>query len=96
MTASVCQQEPREAAESQRGSDWTYQRKSMKIALFVLKSNVTTSPSSNRVPSLSIALDTHLFLLILWLLSSALLFARLPHGNLGEPSTRHTLRSPRI
>jgi len=28
--------------------------------------------------------------------SSTLLFARLPHGNLGEPSMRHTFRSLRI
>jgi len=53
-------------------------------------------PSSNRVLSLSIALDIRLFLLILRPLSSTLLFARLPHGNPGEPSTRHTLRSLRI
>ena len=43
--------------------------------------------------SLPIALDIRLFLLILRPLSSTLLFARLLHGNLGEPSTRHTLRS---
>ena len=55
-------------------------------------------PSSNRILSLSIALDICLFLLILVLqpLSSTMLFARLPHGNPGEPSTRHTLRSLRI
>jgi len=53
-------------------------------------------PSSIRVLSLSIALDTRLFLLMLRPLSSTLLFARLPHGNLGEPNTRHTLRSPRL
>ena len=37
-----------------------------------------------------------LFHLTLWLLSSKLLFARLPRSNLDEPSTRHTLRSLRI
>jgi hypothetical protein len=36
---------------------------------------------------LSIALDTRFFFLILRPLSSMLLFALLPHGNLGEPST---------
>jgi len=46
--------------------------------------------------SLPIALDIRLFLLILRPLSSKLLCARLPHGNLGEPSTKHTLRSLRI
>jgi len=61
-----------------------------------LRACLSLRPSSNRVLTLSIALDTHLFLLILRLLSSTLLFARLPHGNLGEPSTRHTLRSLRI
>jgi len=50
--------------------------------------------SSNRVLSLSIALDIRLFLLlILWPLSSKLLFTRLPDGNLVESNTKHTLRS---
>jgi len=53
-------------------------------------------PSSNRVLSLLIAFDIRLFLLILRPLSSKLLFARLPHGNLGEPNTKHTLCSLRI
>ena len=44
------------------------------------------------VLSFSITLDTHLFLLILRPLSSTLLFACLPHGNLGEPSRRGSLR----
>jgi len=61
-----------------------------------LQACLSPCPSSNRVLSLSIALYILLFLLILRPLSSMLLFARLPHGNLGEPSTRHTLRSPRI
>jgi len=61
-----------------------------------LQTCLSLCPSSNRVLSLSIALDTHLFLLILQQLSSTLLFARLPRGNLGEPSTRHTLRPQRI
>jgi len=61
-----------------------------------LQACLSLCPSSNRVLSLSITLDTHLFLLILRPLSSTLLFARLPHGNLGEPSTRHTLRLLRI
>jgi len=52
-------------------------------------------PSSNRVLSLSIAFDICLFLLILRPLSPTLLFARLPHGNPGEPSMRHTLCSLR-
>ena len=50
-------------------------------------------PSCNRVLSLSIGLDIRLFPLILRPLTSKLLFARLPHGNLGEPNTKHTLRS---
>ena len=53
-------------------------------------------PSGNHVLSLSIAHDIRLFFLILWLLSSQLLFARLPHGNIGEPSARHTFRSLRM
>jgi len=53
-------------------------------------------PSSNRGVSLSIALDIRLFLLILRPLSSKLLYARLPLGNLSEPSTKHSLRSMRI
>jgi len=63
---------------------------------YSLQACLPLCPSSNRVLSLSIALDTLLFLLILRPLSSKLLFARLPHGNLGEPSTRFTLRSLRI
>jgi len=42
--------------------------------------------------SISIALDIRLFFLILRPLSSNLLFPRLPHGNLDEPNTEHTLR----
>ena len=61
-----------------------------------LQACLSPCPSSNRVLSLSIALDIRFILLILRLLSSTLLFARLPNGNLGEPSTRHTLRSLRI
>ena len=61
-----------------------------------LQAYLSLCPSSNCVLSLSIALDIRLFLLIIRLLSSKLLFARLPHGNLGEPSTKHTLRSLRI
>jgi len=61
-----------------------------------LQACLSLCPSSNRVLSLSIALDTRLFLLILRPLSSRLLFAGLPHGNLGEPSTRHNLRSLHI
>ena len=68
----------------------------MYIYAHSLQACLPLCPSSNRVLSLSIALDTRLFLLILRPLSSTLLFARLPHGNLGEPNTRHTLRSPRI
>jgi len=61
-----------------------------------LQACLSPCPSSNRVPSLSIALEIRLFLLILRPLSSKLLFARLPHGNLGEPNTKHILRSLRI
>jgi len=61
-----------------------------------LQACLSLCPSSNRVLSLSIALDICLFLLILWPLSSKLIFARLLHGNLGEPNTNHTLRSLRI
>jgi len=54
--------------------------------------------SSNRVLSLSITLDIHIFFLILRPLSAnlRLLFARLPHGNLGKPNTKNTLCSLRI
>jgi len=52
-------------------------------------------PSNSRVLSLSITLDIRLFLLILQLLSSKLLFPRLPRGNLGEPNTKHTVRTLR-
>ena len=58
-----------------------------------LRACLSLCPSSNCVLSLSIALDTHLLLLILGPLSSTLLFARLPRGNLGEPNIKHTLRS---
>jgi len=61
-----------------------------------LQACLSLYPSTKRVLSLSIALDLRLFLLILRPLSSTLLFARLPHGNLGEPSTRHTPCSLRI
>jgi len=61
-----------------------------------LQACLSLCPSSNRVLSISIALDIRLFPLILRPLSSKLLFARLPHGNLGEPSTKDTLRSLRI
>ena len=50
-------------------------------------------PSFNRVLSLSTALDIRLFILTLRPVSSKLLFFRLPHSNLGEPNTKHTLRS---
>jgi len=53
-------------------------------------------PSSNRVLSLSIELEVLLFLLILRPLFSKLLFTRLPHGNLGEPNTKHAVCSLRI
>ena len=61
-----------------------------------LRACLSLCPSGNRVLSLSIALDIWFFLLILRPLSSKLLFLRLPHGNLGEPNTTHTLRSLRI
>jgi len=61
-----------------------------------LQACLSPCPSSNRVLSLSIALDIRLFLLILRPLSSTLFLARLPHGNLGDPSTKHTLRSLRF
>ena len=61
-----------------------------------LQACLSLCPSSNRVLSLSIALDIRPFLPILRPLSSTLLFARLPHGNLGEPCTRPTLHSLRI
>jgi len=58
-----------------------------------LQACLSLCPSSNRVLSLSITLDIRLFLLILRPLSSTLLFARLPRGNPGKPSTRDTLCS---
>ena len=61
-----------------------------------LRACLSLCSSSNRVLSLSIALDIRLFHLIIQPLSSKLLFARLPHGNLSEPSRKHTLRSLRI
>jgi len=61
-----------------------------------LQACLSLCQSRNRVLSISIALDIRRFLLILQLLSSNLFFACLPHGNLGEPNTKHTLRSPRI
>ena len=60
-----------------------------------LQACLSLCPSSNCVLSLSITLDIRLFILIFQPLSSKLLFARLPHGNLGEPSTKHILRSLR-
>jgi len=61
-----------------------------------LRACLSLCSSSNRVPSLSIKIHSCLFLLILWPLSSKLLFPRLAHSNLGEPNTKHTLRSLRI
>ena len=61
-----------------------------------LQACLSLCPSSNRVLSFSIALDIRIFLLMLRLLFSTLFFDHLPHGNLGEPSTRHTLRLLRI
>ena len=55
-----------------------------------LQACLSLCPSGNRVLSLSIALDIRLFLLILRPLCSTLIFADLPHGNPGEPSTKHT------
>ena len=57
-----------------------------------LQACLSLCPSSHRVLSFSITLGIRLFLLILWPLSSKLLFACLPHGNLGEPSRRGSLR----
>jgi len=57
-----------------------------------LRACLSQCPSSNRVLSLSIALDIRLFLLILRPLSSKLFFSRLPHGNLGE----HTSLTARL
>ena len=49
---------------------------------YSLQACLSLCPSSNRVLSLSIALDIRLFLLIIRPLSSKLHFARLTHGNL--------------
>ena len=56
-----------------------------------LRACISLCPSSNHVLSLLVALDIRLFLLIIRLLSSKLLFPRLPLwcGNLDEPNTRH-------
>jgi len=61
-----------------------------------LRACLSLCPFSNRVLSLSIALVIRLFRLMLRPLSSKLFFSRLPRGNLGEPSTKHTLCSLHI
>jgi len=71
---------------------WTVTCRYLALKLAAL----SLSPSSNRLLSLSIALDICPFLLILWPISAKLLFPRLPHGNLGEHKTIHMLRSLRI
>jgi len=63
--------------------------------IYSLQACLSLFPSSNRILSLSIAVDIRLFFLTLRPLSK-LFFVRLPHGNLGEPSAKHTLRSLRI
>jgi len=61
-----------------------------------LRACLSLCPSSNCVLSLSIALDIRLFYLIYRPLSAKLIFSRLPHGNLGEPNTKHTVHLMRI
>ena len=61
-----------------------------------LQACLSLCPSSNRILSLLNALEIRRFLLILWPLSFKLFLARLPHGNLGEPNTKLTFRSPYI
>ena len=58
-----------------------------------LRACLSLRQSSNCVHSLSIAFDIRLYLLILRPLISKLLFPRMPHSNLGEPNTMHSLRS---